>query len=202
MLPRESRQPRRRRRNAGLRASRRRCRHATPRRRPDCFWMTASGATSWLSPGTSRRWPAGRRSKRPCVRRCRCTQARNFHIPDKRTPPRWISRAGNENIEALFEFETAFGPCAGVLRLRPDCQGRLRAWTLNTKLQELRGHEDEFKRRGEPDSTRDFGAENWADRLKKQRAFSETRPRRASSSAAAKPDFRLRRAFISLASTR
>src|SRR6185312_12363629 len=37
-------------------------------------------------------------------------QARNFHIPDKRTPPRWISRAGIENIEALFEFESAFGP--------------------------------------------------------------------------------------------
>ena len=101
------------------------------------------------------------------------TQARNFHIPDKRTPPRWISRAGNENIEALFEFESAFGPCAGVLRLRPDSQGKLRAWTLNTNLQELRGYEEEFKRRGEPDSTRDFGAENWADRLKKQRAFSQ-----------------------------
>ena len=49
-------------------------------------------------------------------------QARNFHIPSKRTPPRWISRAGEENIEALFEFETAFGPSAGVLRLRPDSQ--------------------------------------------------------------------------------
>ena len=102
--------------------------------------------------------------------------ARNFHIPDKRTPPRWVSRAGTENIEALFEFESGFGPCAGVLRLRPDKQGELRAWTLNTNLQELRGYEDEFKRRGEPDSTRDFGAENWADRLKKQRAFSENDP--------------------------
>jgi hypothetical protein len=103
-------------------------------------------------------------------------QATNFHIPDKRTPPRWISRAGDECIEALFEFETAFGPCAGVLRLKPDSQGKLCAWTLNTNLQELRGYEDEFKRRGEPDSTRDFGAENWADRLKKQRAFSESDP--------------------------
>ena len=103
-------------------------------------------------------------------------QARNFHIPDRRTPPRWISRAGNENIEALFEFESAFGHCAGVLRLRPDSQGKLRAWTLNTNLQELTGHEEEFKRRGEPDSTRDFGAENWADRLKKQRAFSKGDP--------------------------
>ena len=104
------------------------------------------------------------------------THAKNFHIPGKRTPPRWISRAGDETIEALFEFESALGPCAGVLRLKNDSHDRLRAWTLNTNLQELRGHEDEFKRRGEPDSTRDFGADNWADRLKKQRAFSEGDP--------------------------
>src|SRR5689334_1115705 len=103
-------------------------------------------------------------------------QARNFHIADKRTPPRWIARAGEESIEALFEFESAVGSCAGVLRLKPDGKGRLRAWTLNTNLQELRGYEDEFRRRGEPDSTRDFGAENWADRLKKRRAFSESDP--------------------------
>jgi putative flavoprotein involved in K+ transport len=103
-------------------------------------------------------------------------QARNFHIPGKRTPPRWISRAGEDNIEALFEFESAFGSCAGVLRLKPDSGGRLRAWTLNTNLQELKGHEEEFRRRGEPDSTRDFGAENWADRLRRQRAFSESDP--------------------------
>jgi putative flavoprotein involved in K+ transport len=104
------------------------------------------------------------------------TLAKNFHIPGKRTPPRWISRAGDETIEALFEFESALGPCAGVLRLKTDAQGRLRAWTLNTNLQELRGHEDGFKRRSEPDSTRDFGADNWADRMEKQRAFSDSNP--------------------------
>ena len=27
-------------------------------------------------------------------------QARNFHIPDRRTPPRWISRAGKKLIGA------------------------------------------------------------------------------------------------------
>jgi putative flavoprotein involved in K+ transport len=42
---------------------------------------------------------------------------------------------------------------------------------MNTNLHELRGHEEEFRRRPPPDSTRDFGAENWSDRLKKQRAF-------------------------------
>jgi putative flavoprotein involved in K+ transport len=103
-------------------------------------------------------------------------QARNFHVPDKRTPPRWVTRAGVDNIETLFEFETPLGPGAGVLRLRPDSDGILRAWTFNTNLQELRGYEDEFRRRGEPDSTRDFGAENWADRLRNQRAFSKDDP--------------------------
>ena len=63
-----------------------------------------------------------------------------------------------------------------MLRLKPDRQGRLYAWTLNTNLHEIRGHEEAFKRRGEPDSTRDFGAENWIDRLARQRAFADRDP--------------------------
>jgi len=47
---------------------------------------------------------------------------KDFHFPAKRTPPRWVTRAGTQNIEALFEFETAFGRCAGVVRLVPDPQ--------------------------------------------------------------------------------
>ncbi len=104
------------------------------------------------------------------------TKPKNFRIPPQRTPPRWVSRAGTDAIEVLFDFETAFGPCNGVLRLVPDDQGQLRAWTLNTNLHELRGHEEEFKRRAPPDSTRDFGAENWTDRLKKQREFADRDP--------------------------
>ena len=104
------------------------------------------------------------------------TQPANFRIPPKRTPPRWVTRAGTQCLEAIFEFTTAFGPGNGILRLVPDRQGRLRAWTLNTNLHELRGHEEEFKRRAEPDSTRDFGAENWSDRLARQRAFADRDP--------------------------
>ena len=104
------------------------------------------------------------------------TQAKEFSHSAAPHAPRWISRAGTECIEALFEFETALGPCNGALRLVPDDQGRLRAWTLNTNLHELRGHEEEFKRRAEPDSTRDFGAENWRDRLERQRAFADRDP--------------------------
>ena len=103
------------------------------------------------------------------------TRPTHFRIPPKRTPPRWIARAGTDCIEAIFEFDTAFGHGNGVLRLVADGQ-TLRAWTMNTNLQELRGYEEEFNRRGEPDSTRDFGAENWADRLARQRAFADRDP--------------------------
>jgi hypothetical protein len=101
---------------------------------------------------------------------------KNFHVPPKRTPPRWVNRAGTDCVEALFEFDTAVGRCNGVLRLAPDRQGRLAAWTLNTNLHEIRGHEEAFKRRAAPDATRDFGAENWSDRLARQRAYADRDP--------------------------
>jgi cation diffusion facilitator CzcD-associated flavoprotein CzcO len=103
------------------------------------------------------------------------TKPANFHIPPGRTPPRWVKRAGREALECLFDFETAFGPANGVVRLMREGQD-LRAWTLNTNLHELRGYEEEFKRRASPDSTRDFGAENWLDRLNRQRAFADHDP--------------------------
>ncbi len=102
----------------------------------------------------------------------------SFRIPPRRTPPRWVSRAGSEAIEAIFEFDTALGPCNGVVRLVPDPKSpsRLSAWTMNTNLHELRGYEEEFKQRPPPDSTRDFGGENWLDRLTGQRAYADRDP--------------------------
>ena len=108
------------------------------------------------------------------------TKPVSFRIPPIRTPPRWVSRAGTECIETLFEFDTAAGPCAAVARLVPDPQApaQLRAWTLNTNLQEIRGHEEAFKRRDfhDPHGTRDFGDENWLDRLNRARAYEDRDP--------------------------
>ena len=106
------------------------------------------------------------------------TQPKNFHIPPNRTPPRWVTRAGTECIEAIVEFDTTFGPGNGVLRLVADTQGTLRAWTLSTNLHELRGHEDAFKHR-DPDvdnASRDFGAANWLDRRDAERAYADHEP--------------------------
>ena len=108
------------------------------------------------------------------------TKPTHFRIPESRTAPRWVSRAGTDCIETLFAFETATGPCAAVARLVPDPQapGQLLAWTLNTNLQEIRGYEDEFRRRDahDPHGTRDFGGENWLDRLNRTRAYEDRDP--------------------------
>ena len=73
-------------------------------------------------------WTIGTMAGRPAIEAMlRETLARtkpeNFHIPAKRTPPRWVTRAGTDCIEALFDFDTAVGPCNGVLRLKPDRAG-------------------------------------------------------------------------------
>jgi putative flavoprotein involved in K+ transport len=106
------------------------------------------------------------------------TKPGHFHFPAKRTSPRWLARAGTEAIEALFEFETAFGPGAGVVRLVPDASSRLRAWTIVTTLEELKGHEEKFRSRTAEanEGIRDFGAENWSDRLARARTYADHDP--------------------------
>jgi len=100
------------------------------------------------------------------------TKPANFQIPPKRTPPRWVNRAGTQAIEAIFEFETAFGHGNGVVRLVSDPgPSRLRTWTLVTTLQNLRGHDEILKTRVAEDDTRDFGGDNWLDRVNKARVF-------------------------------
>ncbi|MEP7031172.1 MAG: FAD-dependent oxidoreductase [Pseudolabrys sp.] len=106
------------------------------------------------------------------------TKPRDFRIPPQRTPPRWVSRAGTQCVEAIFEFDTAFGPGNGVVRLVADPQkpGTLRAWTINTNLHELRGFEEAFKKPAAESGPRDFGAANWQDRLARQRAYEDREP--------------------------
>ena len=108
------------------------------------------------------------------------TKPLNFRFPARRTPPRWVSRAGTKTIEAIFEFETAFGHGNGVVRLVPDpkAPSRLRAWTLVTTLQGLRGHEESFTNRAasQDDDRRAFSGENWLDRLNNARSFADRDP--------------------------
>jgi putative flavoprotein involved in K+ transport len=104
------------------------------------------------------------------------TQPHDIVIPPQRTPPRWVARAGTECIEGVLEFDTAFGRANAVLRLVPDAKGRMLAWTLTTNLQELRGHEEAYKRPEAQQDTRDFGDRNWLDRRRDDAAYADRDP--------------------------
>jgi Flavin-binding monooxygenase-like len=87
---------------------------------------------------------------------------RGFKLAAGRTPPRRVTRAGTETIEAIFRFETAEGRGSGVVRLDPQSG---QAWTLFTGLDEIKGHEERpgrFPQDGKAYS-RDFRGPNWLD---------------------------------------
>jgi cation diffusion facilitator CzcD-associated flavoprotein CzcO len=105
-------------------------------------------------------------------------QPTGFATDLRRTPPRRVSRAGSEAIEAIFTFETAEGSGEGVVRLLPDSRDTLKAWTLLTALAELKGHEERFGR-ARPQGkayARDFRGPNWLDLRKAAAEYADRDP--------------------------
>jgi cation diffusion facilitator CzcD-associated flavoprotein CzcO len=105
---------------------------------------------------------------------------RKFAIDPERAPPRRVRRAGTETIEAIFKFETAQGRGHGIIRLIPDGDdgNRLKAWTLLTALDELKGFEEQLgaaRPRGQSYS-RDFRGPNWLDQRKTSIAYADRDP--------------------------
>jgi len=110
------------------------------------------------------------------------TQAKGFQIAPHRTPPRLVSRAGTETIEAIFAFETATGPANGVLRLVLDGEegdgNHWRAWVLATALEQITGHEERIGAH-RPDGegySREFGGDNWLDLRNTAQAYAGHEP--------------------------
>lgn len=95
------------------------------------------------------------------------TRPYGFQITQDHAAPRAVARAGVEVIEAIFCFETRVGRCFGVIRLTPATSNtdQLKAWSLLTKLEEIKGFEEQLDRNrpsGESYS-RDFKGPNWRD---------------------------------------
>ena len=89
-------------------------------------------------------------------------------------------RAGTDCIETIFKFETGTGRGDGILRLIPDAAdgNRLKAWTLLTALEELKGFEEQLgvaRPRGNAYS-RDFRGPNWLDLRKASNAYADRDP--------------------------
>jgi thioredoxin reductase len=103
-----------------------------------------------------------------------------FRIDPDRAAPRRVTRAGTNAIEAIFTFETAQGRGSGILRLIPDAGdgNRLKAWTLLTALDELKGFEEQLgtsRPRGQSYS-RDFRGPNWLDLRKAAAEYADREP--------------------------
>src|SRR3984893_9269481 len=103
-----------------------------------------------------------------------------FRIDPDPAAPRRVTRAGTNTIEAIFKFETAEGRGSGILRLIPDTGdgNRLKAWTLLTALDELKGFEEQqgiSRPRGQSYS-RDFRGPNWLDLRKAAAQYADRGP--------------------------
>jgi putative flavoprotein involved in K+ transport len=107
-------------------------------------------------------------------------QASNFKIAQDRTPPRVVSRAGREVVEAIFSFETKTGLASGVLRLVPasDTLKGMRAWVLMTSLDALKEHPERNgpHRPGGQAYSREFGGKNWLDHRLDDQEYRERDP--------------------------
>jgi putative flavoprotein involved in K+ transport len=103
-----------------------------------------------------------------------------FAIDPRRTAPRDVMRAGTFAIEAIFKFETSEGRCSGLLRLVADAEdgGILKAWTLLTALDEIKGFEEQDGR-ARPQGkahARDFRGPNWLDLRQAAAAYTDRDP--------------------------
>ncbi len=103
-----------------------------------------------------------------------------FRTDPHRTAPRNVTRVGTNAIEAIFRFDTVEGRGSGVLRLIVDVNDgdKLKAWTLLTALDEIKGFEEQVGR-SRPKGTsysRDFRGPNWLDLRKSAAEFLESDP--------------------------
>jgi putative flavoprotein involved in K+ transport len=103
--------------------------------------------------------------------------ASGFEIDPARTPPRRVTRAGTDVVEAFFKFETPRARALGVIRLVQK-NGKHEAWTLLTAIGEIKGFEESVgsrRPRGESYS-RDFRGPNWLDKRKASAAYEDREP--------------------------
>ena len=106
------------------------------------------------------------------------TGACGFTLAPNRTAPRQVTRAGTPAIEAIFRFETAQGRGSGVVRLVADAGEGVKAWTLLTALDELKGREETIGRARPTGQSysRDFRGPNWLDLRNASQAYADRDP--------------------------
>jgi hypothetical protein len=142
---------------------------------PDSHWRDVLALTWQI--GTVNGFDAILRELKAHIGRAHPT---GFRTDPHRTAPRNVTRAGTNAVEAIFRFETIEGRGSGVLRLTPDASDgdKLKAWTLLTALDEIKGFEEQVGK-SRPKGTsysRDFRGPNWLDLRKSAAEYVEKDP--------------------------
>jgi cation diffusion facilitator CzcD-associated flavoprotein CzcO len=141
----------------------------------DCHWRDILAFTWHLTPVEGRDNVARRLAAEQ-----ERTGAHGFRLPPNRRPPRKVKRLGIESVEAIFEFKTADGRGAGIVRLSPaqDAGNAMKAWLLSTTLESLDGHEEKIgaNRPTGAAYSRNFGGDNWSDVRRKASAYDDREP--------------------------
>jgi putative flavoprotein involved in K+ transport len=88
--------------------------------------------------------------------------ASGFRLDTAALTPRRAEVAGCEVIEAIFAFETNNGPGIGAVRLLPDADGRVAAWTISTSL-DFNKICDARANRAAESQVRDFAGPDWSE---------------------------------------
>ena len=138
----------------------------------DCHWRDVHAFT-W-----NRSSAAGRDEVAAALAAGQATcRAHEFHLPPGRKPPRHVRRVGRECIEAIFEYKTAIGSGAGIIRLS-ESDGEMKAWLVSTTLEELDGHAEKIgdNRPTGAAYSRNFGGDNWDDVRRKANAYEDREP--------------------------
>jgi len=110
----------------------------------------------------------------------------NIRLDPAATPPRKVTRAGEQVIEAFLLFETNVGRGRGIVRLKCGSHNDVEAnavsipqvWTLLTALHELKGLEESTgaNRPVGQVHSRDFKGPNWLDQRQHSAAFTDREP--------------------------
>jgi cation diffusion facilitator CzcD-associated flavoprotein CzcO len=141
----------------------------------DCHWRDILAFTWHMTPVEGRNNVATRLAAEQ-----ERTGAHGFYLPPGRKPPRKVKRLGIDSVEAIFEFKTADGRGAGIIRLSPapDAGDEMKAWLISTTLAALDGHEEKIGANRPTGSaySRNFGGDNWADMRRKASAYDDRGP--------------------------
>lgn len=102
-------------------------------------------------------------------------KASGFRLAEGRTPPRYVTRTGETVVEAIYQFETPYARCAGILRFLENDLNR--AWVISATIRELKGHEEPIgARRREDAAGRVFGGPSWAVRRVREQEYNDREP--------------------------